>query len=201
MCRTRAAVSALVLALVACTDPVATSREVAPLLAKGDGATLYKLHFVTGINVAGDGEIQSGWFPPAGIALNTRTPWRSLGVAGATIDLVNFTHGNWAAGTCATFTSSFQIVNTTWDISGTNPIRSFAGAWTGTLSTNQAGSGTSVAFDGNRVGGPGGIHNVVTNGNQAIETKGPNNDWFQLEIRNSAMAFGSASSPDGNARG
>ena len=86
----------------------------------------------------------------------------------------------------------------------TLPTRSFAGAWFGTFSTTQT-AGTSVYFDGDRViagivsPDSGGIHNLATNGNLSRETRDAsgNNDWFQLELRNAALKFGSASSPDG----
>ena len=44
----------------------------------------------------------------------------------------------------------------------------------------------------------GGIHNVV-GGNSAVETRDPsgNNDWFRIELRDTGLKFGSASSPDG----
>ena len=189
---------------IACSDPVTSAFTPEPfLVSETAAATLYKVRLISGVTPAGDGELQSGWFPDAGIALNTRTPWKSLSVVG-TIDLVNFTHGSWATGTCATYTSSFPTNITNWDIAGSASTLTFAGRWRGTLGTSQS-SATSVSFDGDRVvngvvtPGAGGIHNVVTNGNTAIQTKDPTgkNDWFQLEVRNAALKFGSASSPDG----
>jgi hypothetical protein len=194
--------------LAACDDPTPGSllgpTRASMALATGASTTRYKLQFASPINPAGDGELQSGWFPDTGVTLNTRAPWKSLTVGGATISLVNFTHGKWTAGTCATFTTSKSINITNWDIAGTNPVLSFAGMWFGTVSTSQT-TGTSVYFDGDRMvndvvtPSAGGIHNVASNGNQAYESKDPtgNNDWFQLEIRNAFMKFGSASSPDG----
>ena len=167
-------------------------------------ATRYKLRFVSDVNPLGDGEIQSAWFPDTGIVLNTRTPWKSIVAPSTSIDLVNSTRGQWDAGTCATFRSSAKINVTSWDIADTSPVLSFSGRWQGTLAITQT-TGTSVSFDGDRVVGgnvtpaAGGIHNVVTNGNQGYETKDPsgNGDWFQLEIRDAALKFGSASTPDG----
>ena len=189
----------------ACREPdapaIISERSMSPQVS---AATLYKLRLITGVTVAGDGELQSDWFPDAGIALNTRAPWKSLTVSGATIDLVNFTHGDWTAGNCDSFRTTMSISITNWDIAGTSPVRSFAGKWRGSFGVSQT-SGTTVSFDGDRVvdgvvtQSAGGIHNVVTNGNAAIETKDPSasNDWFRLEIRNAAVKFGSASSPDG----
>jgi hypothetical protein len=195
--------------LIACADggPTTPDRSARsrPASASGSaGATVrYKLRFVAGVNPVGDGEMQSAWFPDSGVVLNARNPWKSLTVAGAIPVLVNYTHGAWTGGTCGTFGSSKTINRTTWDIAGSAPL-SFAGAWSGTLATWQS-TGTSVSFDGDRlVNGvvtpsAGGIHNVVTNGNVAYESKDPsgNNDWFQLELRDAALKFGSASTPDG----
>jgi hypothetical protein len=69
-------------------------------------------------------------------------------------------------------------VHTSSDPREPSPLLTFARTWRGTLATSQT-SGTSVTFDGDRlVNGvvtpsAGGIHNVVTNGNLAIETKDP----------------------------
>jgi len=201
----RAAVlGAIATTILGCGDPAGPSWHPVPSAAlQSPASTLYKLRFITGVNPAGDGELQSGWFPDAGIALNTRAPWKSVTVNAATIDLVNFTHGSWTAGSCATFTSAKPINVTNWDIAGTSPVLTFAGTWRGTLSISQT-AGTGVGFDGDRVVnglltlGAGGIHNVVGSGT-TIETRDPtaNNDWFRLEIRDAALKFGSASSPDG----
>jgi hypothetical protein len=202
--------TALLLAgLAACADGPTVLPSVEPFLAKGGGggATLYKLRFIAGVNPAGDGEIVSDWFPAAGIAMDARAPWRSVSASNATVNLVNFTHGSWTGGTCATYSSAFTINPTNWDIAGTNPVRSFAGTWFGTVGVSRsAGGGYGLGFDGDRVvngvvtPAGGGIHNVLAQGNQVIQTKDPsgNNDWFQIEFRDAFFAFGSASSPDGN---
>jgi hypothetical protein len=208
MIRKLAVALASLTAVVACADLVTPPRSApsTPVTAKspaGSGGR-YKLRLIYGVNSAGDGELQSTWFPDSGVTINVRSPWKSLTVTGATIDLVNFTHGSWSAGTCATFTTTKSINYTNWDIAGTDPALSFAGTWDGTFSTSQS-TGTSVYFDGDRVingattPSAGGIHNLVTNANQAYESKDQtgSNDWFQLEVRNAAMKFGSASSPDG----
>jgi hypothetical protein len=172
------------------------------MLAKGGPPappTLYKLRFIQGVNPAGDGEIQSDWFPVDGITLNTRTPWKSLTINGATIGLVNYTHGDWP--TCESFNHSYVIRQTNWDIAGTSPVLSYAGTWFGALTVSNGG----LAFDGDRLvdgvltPSAGGIHNVVSVVSSSVETKDPtgNNDWFQLDVRNAALKFGSASRADG----
>jgi hypothetical protein len=208
MTRTLTPLVLVLAATAACSD---ASRDVlAPPAhltpnAAAQPATKYKLRFVYGVNPVGDGEIQSPWFPDAGLTLNTRSPWKSLSVSAATISLVNSTHGDWSAPTCATFLSrGYPTSVSNWDIAGTNPVLSYAGSWFGTLSISQA-KGTSVAFDGDRlVNGvvtpsAGGIHNVVTNGNAAVESSDPtgNSDWFRIQLSNVGMQFGSASRPDG----
>lgn len=207
MIRTHAALALALAATAACSDaPRTILAPPSPLVPSqaAQAATRYRLRFVSGVNPAGDGEIQSPWFPDAGVTLNTRSPWKSLTISGATITLVNYTHGDWSATNCATFFDKGYPVNvTTWDIAGTNPVLSFAGSWYGTLSISQT-SGTGIGFDGDRLvdgvvsPGAGGIHNVV-GGNTAVETRDPsgNNDWFRMELRNTGMKFGSASSPDG----
>jgi hypothetical protein len=208
MTRITAAMALALAVLAACSDPTASSRVASVPLgpnAAAQLATKYKLRFVVGVNPAGDGEIQSPWFPDAGLTLNTRSPWKSVSVSGATIDLVNFTHGDWSAPTCATFLDrAYPVSVTTWDIAATVPLLSYAGSWYGTLSVSQT-KGTSLGFDGDRLvdgivtPSAGGIHNVVTNGNAAVESRDPtgNNDWFRIELRDAGMQFGSASSPDG----
>src|SRR5688500_4953587 len=131
---------AILAATAACSDPTASPattglNAVAARAPGGGSAPRYKLRFINRVNMQGDGEIQSGWFPDTGVVLNTKTPWKSLTVRGATIDLVNDTHGSWTSGTCATFTSSATINRTTWDVGG-NPMVSFQGRWFGTLSTS-----------------------------------------------------------------
>jgi len=199
-----ALVAAVATIILGCGDPASPGgRSSASAAVQATTSTLYKLRFISGVNPAGDGEMQSGWFPDAGIALNTRAPWKSVTVSSATIDLVSFTHGSWTAGACATFTSTKPINVTNWDIAGTSPILTFAGTWRGTLSISQT-AGTGIGFDGDRVvnglvtPSAGGIHNVVGSGT-TIETRDPtgNNDWFRLEVRDAAMKFGSASSPNG----
>lgn len=200
-----ALLAAIVTFTLACSNPDGPDRPPpASTAVQAPTTTLYELRFITGINPSGDGEVQSGWFPDAGITLNTRAPWKSLTVSVATIDLVNFTHGSWTGGGCATFRTAKSINVTNWDIAGTSPVLTFAGTWRGTLSISQGSGGGGLAFDGDRVvggvvtPGAGGIHNVVGSGTP-IETKDPtgNNDWFRLEIRDAALKFGSASSPDG----
>lgn len=202
--------AALVFALAvgACSDPpsdvLGPPAQAIAVQASPASGTKYKLRFVSGVNPAGDGEIQSPWFPDAGVTLNTRSPWKSLTISGSTIVLVNYTHGDWSAASCASFFDKGYPVNvTTWDIASTAPVLSFAGSWYGTLTISQT-SGTGVAFDGDRVvdgvatPSAGGIHNVV-GGNTAFETRDPtgNNDWFRIELRDTGLKFGSASSPDG----
>jgi len=73
--------AALVLALAAttaCSDMPGVAlgpptRSDASQAAQPSG-TKYKLRFASGVNPAGDGEIQSPWFPDAGVTLNTRSP-------------------------------------------------------------------------------------------------------------------------------
>jgi hypothetical protein len=199
-----ALLAAIATTALGCGDPAGPAKgPLATVAVLASASTLYQLRFITGVNPAGDGEMQSGWFPDAGIALNTRAPWKSVTVNAATIDLVNFTHGSWTAGACATFTSTKPINITNWDIAGTSPALTFAGTWRGTLTTSQT-AGTRVLFDGDRVvngvatPAAGGIHNVVAGGT-TIESRDPtgNNDWFRLELRDASMKFGSASSPDG----
>lgn len=194
-------VSGLLPLLFACgtdtpTTPLGTAaRDVA--LAKGGGGspTLYKLRFITGVNPAGDGEMTSDWFPAAGISINTRDPWKSVSAVG-TLNLVNYTHGTQTVGACGSYTASIPINWTNWDIAGTS--LSYAGSWLGTVSVSSAPGGTNhFYFDGDRVGGGGGIHNIASNNNATVKTIGPNNDWFRIEYRNTLLKFGSASSADG----
>jgi hypothetical protein len=205
MTRHRAPLLVLFTATLACSDgtaPRALPDGVAAARGPSGPTPRYKLRFVSGFNESGDGEIQSGWFPDTGVVLNTRAPWKSLSVRGATIDLVNSTHGRWNEGTCATLALSVPINVTSWDIASTT--LSFAGRWFGTLSISRT-TGTSIGFDGDRVvdgivtPGAGGIHNVVTNANAPYETRDPSGkgDWFRLDIRDAALKFGSASTPDG----
>jgi len=208
MTRSYAALVLTLAATAACSDTPGValgppSRPIASQAVQSSG-TKYKLRFVSGVNPAGDGEIQSPWFPDAGVTLNARSPWKSLTVTGASISLVNYTHGDWSVTSCAGFFNKGYPVNvTTWDIASTIPLLSFAGSWYGTLTISQT-SSTGIGFDGDRVvdgvvtPSAGGIHNVV-GGNTAIETRDPtgNNDWFRIELRNTGLKFGSASSPDG----
>lgn len=202
--RTTAVAIAFASLTTACREAAAPADVSVPSVSSQvSAATLYKLRLITGVTAAGDGELQSDWFPEGGIALNTRAPWKTISVSGATIDLVNFTHGAWTAGNCASFRTSKSIAVTNWDIAGTSPVRSFAGKWRGSFGVSQM-SGTTVGFDGDRVvdgivnPSAGGIHNVVGT-TIGIETRDPsgNDDWFRVELRNVAMKFGSASSPDG----
>jgi hypothetical protein len=201
--------------LSACTPEAVVSAAAKRATHESPGAartpstpTLYKFRLLTGINPAGDGELQSGWFPGEGSSLDVRNPWRSVSVSSARIDLVNLTHGDWNAGQCAVFVASFTnpINRTNWDIAGTEPLLSFAGTWQGAVAISNGGAGaSSLAFDGDRVVGgvvtpsAGGIHNVLSQNNAAVETKDPtgNNDWFRIEFRNAYMKFGSGSSPNG----
>jgi hypothetical protein len=210
MTRTYAALVLALATIAACSDApgalVAPSVRNVPSHAAQSIGSRYKLRFVSGVNPAGDGEIQSPWFPDAGVTLNTKSPWKNMSASGATITLVNSTHGDWSAPTCATFLNrAYPVSVSSWDIASTSPVLSYAGSWYGTLTVGQT-SGTNLGFDGDRlVNGvvtpsEGGIHNVVTNANAAIETRDPtgNNDWFRIELRNAGMQFGSASSPDGS---
>jgi hypothetical protein len=205
--RRRTPAIALISFALACADGATSPRPLpqGAVTARGPSASAprYKLQFVFGVDSLGDGEIRSASFPDTGVVLNTRAPWKSLTVSGVTIDLVNFTHGSWSSGTCATFAISATVNQTNWDVATTG--LSFAGRWRGTVAISQM-NGTSVSFDGDRIvdttvtPAAGGIHNVVTNANFPRETKDPTGkgEWFQLQLRSAAMKFGSASTPDGS---
>src|SRR5689334_15982541 len=177
MTRSKAALVLALAATAACSDNAGTvlgpaSRSI--VQAAPSGGTKYKLRVVSGVNPAGDGEIQSPWFPDAGVTLNTRSPWKSLTISGATITLVNYTHGDWSAASCAGFFNKGYPVNvTTWDIASTAPVLSFAGSWYGTLTISQT-SSSGVAFDGDRV-----IDGVVTPGRR----RDPQRGWRQHHHR------------------
>jgi hypothetical protein len=186
--------------LVACAD--ASSPTALPLadqagLAKGGGGggTTYKARFIVGSIPEGDGEISSDWFPSGGYSISANNPWRQVTIGSVSLNLNNFTHGDLAHGTCAVFIantgSSWNLSN--WDIAGTNPVRTYAGTWFGSVTFSRG----YFAFDGDRVGGAGGIHNAVSQSNVVVETVGPNKDWFRQEFRNAGLKFGSASTPDG----
>lgn len=153
---------------------------------------VYKFRFVT--LSAAEGEITSDWFPSQGIRLKLNNPWISLEFSDVTISLNNVTHGDVTLGQCAYFISKYQLPldMANWDIAGTT--RSYAGTWRGAVTI---GSGY-LAFDGDRVGAAGGIHNAVTQNNMQIETKDPNDDWFRQEVRNAAFKFSGISTPDGS---
>lgn len=156
---------------------------------------LYKFRFISGITAAGDGELTSDWFPAQGVRLKLNNPWISLAFTDVTINLTNYTHGNVTLGQCAEFIANYQLTLdiADWDIAGL-PGRSYAGTWRGSLNI---GSGY-LAFDGDRVGAAGGIHNAVTQSNLTIETKDPNDDWFRQEVQNAPLKFSGISTPDGN---
>ena len=100
MIRTYAPLGLALAVIAACSDAadtsLAPSSDVGAIMA-AQAAPKYKLRFVSDVNPAGDGEIQSPWFPDAGVTLNARSPWKSLTVTGASISLVNYTHGDWSA--------------------------------------------------------------------------------------------------------
>jgi hypothetical protein len=187
--------------LVACVDASPTALPLAEQagLAKGGGggggATLYKARFVIGSIPEGDGEISSDWFPAAGFSISANNPWRQVSISNVTLNLNNVTHGDFGEGQCAVFIGNFGLDwnLSNWDIAGTEPVRTYAGTWFGTVTFSKG----YLAFDGDRVGGAGGIHNVVTQSNPVVETVGDNKDWFRQEVRNAPLKFGSASTPDG----
>ena len=170
-------------------------------LAKGGGsggAVLYKARLIVDVN---GGEVTSDWFPAAGFSVSASNPWKQLSFGNVPLNLNNTTHGDWTQGQCAVFVANFALDwnLSNWDIAGTEPVRSYAGTWSGTVTFSKG----YFAFDGDRVvdgvitPGAGGIHNVVTQNNAVIETVGPNKDWFRQEVHNAPFKFGSASTPDG----
>ena len=191
------AIAAAVSACATAEAPTALSWGPDASLAKGSGggAVLYKARLIAGVIGSGDGEITSDWFPAAGFSISASNPWKSVSFPNETLYLNNFTHGDFTQGQCAVFVANFEFRwnLSNWDIAGTDPIGSYAGTWRGTVSFGKG----SFAFDGDRVGGAGGIHNVVTQNNSFVETVGPNKDWFRQEVRNAPFKFGSASAPEG----
>jgi hypothetical protein len=163
----------------------------------GGGSVLYQARFVVLSTL--EGEITSDWFPPQGMSISTSNPWKGITLSGVTIDLNNFTHGDATWGTCGSFTHSVTPHPANWDIDG-DPNRSYAGKWNGSVTIKSG----YLAFDGDRVvegvtPSAGGIHNMVTQQNVAVQTKDPvgNNDWFRQEVRNAALKFSGVSTPDG----
>jgi hypothetical protein len=191
---------AVVGAVSACADttPTAVPLSTEPGLAKGGGGgggtTLYKARLIVH-TIGEEGEVTTDWFPPAGYSISVNNPWRQVSIPNVTLSLNNYTHGDFALGQCAVFVANFALPwsLSNWDIAGTDPVLSYAGTWSGTVTFGKG----YFAFDGDRVGGSGGIHNVVTQNNAVVETVGPNKDWFRQEVRNAPFKFGSASTPDG----
>lgn len=162
----------------------------------GGGSVLYKARLIVAAIGEGDGELASGWFPPAGFSVSASNPWKQVSIGNVTLNLINATHGSWEQGQCAVFVANFQLPwnLSNWNIfAGTDSVRTYAGTWSGTVTFSKG----YFAFDGDRVGAPGGIHNVVTQNNAVVETVGPDKDWFRHEVRNAPFKFGSASTPDG----
>ena len=192
-------------ALSACADAPPTSPPLSdePLMARGGsgggGAVLYKAAFVI-VDSTGEGEITSEWFPPQGMSISASNPWKGIVLSGVTLDFNNFTHGDNTKGTCGTFVHQVTPHPANWDIDG-DPSRSYAGKWMGSVTIKSG----YLAFDGDRVVGgvvtpsAGGIHNVVTQQNVAVQTKDPDgdNDWFRQEVRNAALKFSGVSTPNG----
>lgn len=186
---------ALAATLAACAEPLSTplapdSAELAK--ASGGGtSSLYQLRFI--VEDATQGEITSDFFPAGGVKLNTKDPWANLSVSGATWGFNNFTHGTWGAGKCI-----HDDVRVTWDVAGTSPVRSFAGAWSGTVSFwRNRGMNfyleAPAADNGGRA-----IQNIASNHNEAQETRASDKSWFRIRFTNARLGFGGASSPDGN---
>lgn len=171
------------------TDPL---NDAPPLAAAQSGGGLYQLQFITE-DPQTQGEITSEPFPAGGVQLNERDPWRDLEVPAAW-SLNNYTHGSWGQGTC---TRGEAPVN--WDIAGTDPVRSFAGSWAGTLKFWRN-RGMHFYLDGNRTSGIGGIHNIASNRNAAIEDEGVDSitgkRWFKITFQDAGMKFGGPSYPD-----
>lgn len=165
----------------------------------GGGGALYQVHFISTAEGV-DGEITSAGFPTQGISISTSNPWRGIVVSGATLNLNNFTHGDTSpGGHCATSFALYSIEKqwANWDLA-TEPTRSYAGQWTGTVTIKSG----YLAFDGDRVVGDGtppggGIHNVVTQQNPATLTAAPDKSWFRQEVRNALFKFSGVSTPDG----
>jgi hypothetical protein len=177
--------------LISCeTDSTGVDDAIGKPDLAGAGSALYQLQFIVETN---QGEITSPPFPASGVALNTRDPWKNLTVGGAALSLNNSTHGDWS--TCAANQSRDVQVN--WDITGTMPVRSFAGSWHGELKLWRGRSGVNLAFAGRRTDGPGEISNVVTNNNAVYEERGAGDSYFLLRFTNARMGFGSLSTPDG----
>lgn len=188
--------------LAGCQDrtPTALSLGNEVALAKGGGGggggtVLYKARLIAGVIGEGDGEITTDWFPANGFSVSVNNPWRQVSFSNVSLNLNNYTHGSFSLGQCAVFVANFGLPwNTSnWDIAGTDPVRTYAGVWSGSITFSDG----YLAFDGDRVGGAGGIHNVVTQNNATVKTVGANKDWFRQEVRNAALKFGSESTPDG----
>jgi hypothetical protein len=175
--------------LLGCDQMPVESTEQTLSPAAGRSA-LYQLQFITETD---QGEITSALFPANGVALNTRDPWKNLTVDGAALTLVNYTHGDWSI--CAP--NPGRDVPVTWDIAGTDPLRSFAGNWQGEVKLWRSRGGLNLAFEGSRTDGAGAIRNVVTNNNLVYEERGEGDSYFLLRFTNARMGFGSLSTPDG----
>jgi hypothetical protein len=170
----------------------------------GGGGALYQVHFISTATASTtetvDGEITSEGFPTPGISISTSNPWKGIVVSGATLNLNNLTHGDTTSGGhCATSFALYSIEKqwANWDLA-TEPTRSYAGQWTGTVTIKSG----YLAFDGDRVVGEGtppggGIHNVVTQQNPATLTAADDKSWFRQEVRNALFKFSGVSTPDG----
>lgn len=200
--RPHAAALTLLLTLGACgeaPEPTGLALEVtAPLTARSGGkpgptAPRYQLRFVVTDPVA-EGEIVSEPFPEGGVTLDLRDPFKRLDVWGARWDFVNYTHGVRGQGTCGP--SNPAVID--WDIAGTEPVRSFAGSWEGSLSLWKTRGTANLALSGVRVGGPGAITpNAVTNENLVVESRAADDSWFEIRFAHARLAFGGDASPDG----
>lgn len=187
----------VVAGLMGCVDqsPTALPLGAEAGLAKGGGsggggAVLYQAVLIA---ETGTGEIISEPFPAAGFSVSASNPWKQRSFSNVTLTLNNSTQGDWGQGQCALFDSNFGLPysKSYWDIY-TNEIptgESYAGEWSGTVTIGKG----YFAFDGDRVGGPGGIHNVVTQNNPVVETADAVS--FTQRVRNAPFKFGSASAP------
>ena len=187
---------ALTAALAGCDEPpTSAAPDPEPAAAKASPGYLYQLQFVVEDPLS-QGEITSAPFPSEGVSLNTRDPWRQVTVGAVSLSLNDTTHGQWTSGTCASYSDTDVWVN--WAIARTDPVRSFAGGWTGNLSIWRSRSGMNLAFEGMRSDGRAGeIRNVATNNNLVEEQRGPGEAWFRLRFTDARMGFGSLSSTDG----
>lgn len=169
-----------------CGDSTVSVAPVAP------DAARYQLRFIVEDGTT-QGEITSNLFPEAGVTLNTADPWMDLNVDGAVWSLNNATHGQLGQGTC-TFPTDVAV---SWDIAGTDPVRSFAGEWAGTVTFFRS-DGMNFLLKGDRTTGSGSINNAASNWNPSEEFSAPDKSSFKIRLSNIRLKFGGLSSPDGN---